>query len=62
MRRLRGTGIEKILEDFRILGVERVAPCHCTGEAALRMFEAEYGQGYIQAGVGRVIHVGSAAQ
>ena len=52
------TEINAILTDFRHLGVERVAPCHCTGEAALIMFEAEYEQDFIQAGAGRVIRVG----
>jgi 7,8-dihydropterin-6-yl-methyl-4-(beta-D-ribofuranosyl)aminobenzene 5'-phosphate synthase len=47
--------IEAILEDFRRLGVEQVAPCHCTGEGAMAMFAAEYGEDYIQAGVGREI-------
>ncbi len=47
--------IEAILEDFRRLGVEQVAPCHCIGEGAMAMFAAEYGEDYIQAGVGEEI-------
>jgi 7,8-dihydropterin-6-yl-methyl-4-(beta-D-ribofuranosyl)aminobenzene 5'-phosphate synthase len=54
------TEIDAILTEFRRLGVERVAPCHCTGDLAQAMFAAEYGEDYIQAGVGRIIKVDSA--
>ena len=49
--------IEGILSEFRRLGVRKVAPCHCTGDQALRMFRQEYGEDFIQAGAGRVIRV-----
>jgi 7,8-dihydropterin-6-yl-methyl-4-(beta-D-ribofuranosyl)aminobenzene 5'-phosphate synthase len=51
------TEIVAILTEFRRLGVERVAPCHCTGDLAQAMFAAEYGEDYIQAGVGKVIEM-----
>jgi 7,8-dihydropterin-6-yl-methyl-4-(beta-D-ribofuranosyl)aminobenzene 5'-phosphate synthase len=47
--------ISTILADFRRLGVQKVAPCHCTGERAITMFAAEYGEAFIQAGVGTVV-------
>ena len=47
--------ISAILTDFRRLGVQKVAPCHCSGESAIAMFAAEYGQSFVQAGVGTVI-------
>ena len=47
--------IAAILAEFRKLGVKRVAPCHCTGDRAITMFAAEYGDDFIQAGVGRVL-------
>jgi 7,8-dihydropterin-6-yl-methyl-4-(beta-D-ribofuranosyl)aminobenzene 5'-phosphate synthase len=47
--------IDAILTDFRRLKVEQVAPCHCTGDQAIAMFAAEYGEAFIQAGVGRRI-------
>lgn len=47
--------ISAILADFRRLEVQKVAPCHCTGEVAITMFAAEYGEAFIQAGVGTVI-------
>ena len=46
-----------ILVDFRRLGVEKVAPCHCTGDRAIAMFAEEYGEDFIQAGAGKVIQV-----
>ncbi len=49
------TEIDAILTNFRRLEVEQVAPCHCTGDQAIAMFSAEYGEHFIQAGVGRVI-------
>ena len=49
--------IEAILDDFQRLGVEQVSPTHCTGEKAIAMFAEEYGDDYIQAGVGRIIVV-----
>ena len=50
--------IAEIVAAFRELGVQRVAPCHCTGDRARRMFAEVYGSDYIPAGVGRVIVVG----
>ena len=49
--------INTILADFRRLEVEQVAPCHCTGERALAMFAAEYGDDFIQSGAGSVIRL-----
>ena len=50
-------GLFAILADFRRLGVQKVAPCHCTGERAIAMFAEKYGQAFIQAGVGKVITI-----
>ena len=49
--------ISAILADFQRLGVQKVAPCHCTGERAIAMFADEYGQAFIQVGVGTLITV-----
>jgi 7,8-dihydropterin-6-yl-methyl-4-(beta-D-ribofuranosyl)aminobenzene 5'-phosphate synthase len=54
--------IDTILKNFRRLEVGRVAPCHCTGDQATAMFAAEYGEDFIQAGVGRVIRLDAAAR
>lgn len=44
-----------ILADFRRLGVQKAAPCHCSGESAIGMFAAEFGQAFVKVGVGAVI-------
>jgi len=49
--------VEKITKELRALGVERVSPSHCTGEAAIEMFKREYGTDFVANGVGKVIHV-----
>ena len=45
--------IEAIIDSFGQLGVERVAPCHCSGDNARRLLRDHYGEGYIECGVGR---------
>jgi 7,8-dihydropterin-6-yl-methyl-4-(beta-D-ribofuranosyl)aminobenzene 5'-phosphate synthase len=50
--------IEGIIAAFRRLGVQRVAPCHCTGSQARRMFVDAYGSDCALAGVGWVVRIG----
>jgi 7,8-dihydropterin-6-yl-methyl-4-(beta-D-ribofuranosyl)aminobenzene 5'-phosphate synthase len=50
--------IESIIAAFRELGVRQVAPAHCTGAPATEAFAREYGDDFVEAGVGRVIEVG----
>jgi 7,8-dihydropterin-6-yl-methyl-4-(beta-D-ribofuranosyl)aminobenzene 5'-phosphate synthase len=52
--------LEGIVQDLRELGVQRIAPCHCTGEMAIQIFAATYGESYIKGGAGRVITLGTA--
>jgi 7,8-dihydropterin-6-yl-methyl-4-(beta-D-ribofuranosyl)aminobenzene 5'-phosphate synthase len=47
--------IGPIIDSFERLGVERVAPCHCSGDSARRLLQEHYGEGYIECGVGRRI-------
>jgi 7,8-dihydropterin-6-yl-methyl-4-(beta-D-ribofuranosyl)aminobenzene 5'-phosphate synthase len=51
--------VERIIADFRALGVRQAAPCHCTGDRAMRMFAEAYGDDFIKVSVGKVITVGS---
>jgi 7,8-dihydropterin-6-yl-methyl-4-(beta-D-ribofuranosyl)aminobenzene 5'-phosphate synthase len=44
--------IRGIVEDFQRLGVQKVAPCHCSGDIARRSFAETYGKDFIPAGVG----------
>ena len=50
--------IKHIIADFRDLDVQKVAPCHCTGDRAMEIFAEEYGENFIRVGVGRVITIG----
>ncbi len=49
--------VERIIADFRDLGVQKVAPCHCTGDQAIGIFAEEYGEDFIRVGVGCVITI-----
>jgi 7,8-dihydropterin-6-yl-methyl-4-(beta-D-ribofuranosyl)aminobenzene 5'-phosphate synthase len=47
--------IEDIIKTFLKLGVQKVAPCHCSGERARKLFQGHFGPSYIPAGVGKEI-------
>ena len=47
--------IIEVVNEMKNLGVEYVTPTHCTGDLAIDMFKAEYGENYIPGGVGRII-------
>jgi len=47
--------VKQIISDFRKLGVLKVGPTHCTGDKAIKLFKEEYGDDFVQMGVGRVI-------
>lgn len=49
--------IQGIIEKLRQLGVEKIAPNHCTGERATEMFKKEWGKDFIDAGCGAIIKV-----
>jgi 7,8-dihydropterin-6-yl-methyl-4-(beta-D-ribofuranosyl)aminobenzene 5'-phosphate synthase len=51
--------IESIIDSFEHLRVERVAPCHCSGDNARRLFREHYGEAYIECGVGRIVTLAS---
>lgn len=55
---LGGTGdakIRQIIADLRRLGVQKVAPSHCTGDQAINAFRQTYGQDFIESGAGKVL-------
>ena len=52
-----GRQVERIIADFRQLGVQRAAPCHCTGDRATRILAEKYGEDFIRVGVGCVITI-----
>jgi 7,8-dihydropterin-6-yl-methyl-4-(beta-D-ribofuranosyl)aminobenzene 5'-phosphate synthase len=47
--------ISAVVAALRQLGVQKVAPSHCTGATATRMLADAYGEDFIQSGAGRVI-------
>jgi 7,8-dihydropterin-6-yl-methyl-4-(beta-D-ribofuranosyl)aminobenzene 5'-phosphate synthase len=47
--------ISYIAESLLRLGVRKVAPCHCTGDEARKLFKDYFGENYIDCGVGKEI-------
>ncbi|GAG46948.1 unnamed protein product, partial [marine sediment metagenome] len=50
---MNGSQIRGIVNDLKKEGVKKVAPCHCSGNLARRIFKKEYGNDYILAGAGK---------
>lgn len=44
--------VDEIIATFRSLGVQQVAPCHCTGDKARALFREAYGQDFLAIGAG----------
>lgn len=49
--------VEKIVQQFRELGVQKCGPTHCTGDKAISKFKENYGTDYIPIGVGKIIKI-----
>jgi len=49
--------IKRIISEFSKLGVRYAGPCHCTGDRAIELFAQEYGEHFIQIGVGRTVEL-----
>jgi 7,8-dihydropterin-6-yl-methyl-4-(beta-D-ribofuranosyl)aminobenzene 5'-phosphate synthase len=47
-----------VVTEIEALGVDRVAPTHCTGDTARASFAAAFGDRYVPAGVGSVVDIG----
>jgi len=54
--KLQGT-VKAIIDNFKKLGVKKVAPSHCTGKKAIRLFKEEYNDEFIEVKVGQTIKV-----
>ena len=50
--------ISQIIEGFSRLGVVKVAPCHCSGDLARKMFREAFKENFLEAGVGKTIIIG----
>ena len=51
------TELKKIIQQFRKLGVEKVGPCHCSGDRCRELLKEEYQKDYIEIGVGKFIKI-----
>lgn len=49
--------LNKIVQEFKEKRVEKVAPCHCSGDLTRKLFQKAYGENFIAAGVGKKIVV-----
>ena len=49
--------IEKVIYEFKKMGVKKVAPCHCSGKLCLNIFENKYGPGLIKFGISGEIKI-----
>lgn len=47
--------IEKIVKTIQDYGLQKIAPSHCTGEAAILIFKNRFGEDFIESGVGKRI-------
>jgi len=47
--------VQRIIAAFKDQGVQYVAPTHCSGDRARQLFQQQYGDRYIEAGVGKTI-------
>jgi 7,8-dihydropterin-6-yl-methyl-4-(beta-D-ribofuranosyl)aminobenzene 5'-phosphate synthase len=44
--------LQRIADELKKLGVEKVAPSHCTGDAARKLFRDLWGQNFVESGLG----------
>jgi 7,8-dihydropterin-6-yl-methyl-4-(beta-D-ribofuranosyl)aminobenzene 5'-phosphate synthase len=49
--------LNQIIKEFSQLGVEKAAPCHCSGERCRQLFKEKYGNNYLENGVGKIIKI-----
>ena len=53
-----GEELRGVIEGFRELGVQRAGPTHCSGLAAMNVFQNAYAEDFQRMGVGRVLEFG----
>ncbi|OGY41071.1 MAG: hypothetical protein A2Y82_01530 [Candidatus Buchananbacteria bacterium RBG_13_36_9] len=49
--------LKEIIKDFQELGVQRLAPCHCSGDRCRELFKEEYQDNFIENGAGKIINI-----
>jgi len=55
LRDMQEEQIKGIIAELRRENAKKIAPTHCTGDRAIALFKAEYGDDFISAGVGKKI-------
>jgi len=54
--------VKSVIGELKSFEVKKIAPCHCTGEKAIRIFEKKFGPGFINVGVGSKIQINDKIQ
>jgi 7,8-dihydropterin-6-yl-methyl-4-(beta-D-ribofuranosyl)aminobenzene 5'-phosphate synthase len=52
-----GEDLQRVIDTLKELGVQKVAPSHCSGDKAIAKFKDAFGDGFIRIGVGRVLQI-----
>lgn len=60
MRNKSDAEILATIERLKDMGVQRVAPSHCTGDRAMTLFRNSWGQSFWEGGLGAIITIGKA--
>ncbi len=47
--------LKKIAEDLKTLGVQKVMPCHCSGDRARKIFREEFGDNCVDCYAGKMV-------
>jgi 7,8-dihydropterin-6-yl-methyl-4-(beta-D-ribofuranosyl)aminobenzene 5'-phosphate synthase len=54
--------IHRVVRDLREMGVQQVAPCHCSGDRTRRLMKDAFREGYLPSGVGAQFAFGQLSQ
>lgn len=54
--------IMKLIDYLKSKEVKYIAPSHCTGDLARKLFKENFGSGFIEAGAGSHIHIGGSCE
>ncbi len=49
--------VREIIQEFKLLGVQKCGATHCTGDRAIELFQESFDENYIPMGVGKVLQV-----
>ena len=59
LREANATQVADTIAELQGLGVQRIAPSHCTGDAARSAFAEAFGSEYLSSGLGQVFVIGA---